>query len=103
MPTPRRTRQGVSGKRIHRSKAGRAERSQDWQRFMESFRNDINSFMQENSDSKLNCEDCKKDIARGSLLHHRTVQGIVGDGIFRFGRLDCNQIYFIATLVVTTP
>ena len=46
VPTPRRTRQGESGKHVTR---------QDWQRYMESFQSEINLFLQENSEAKLNC------------------------------------------------
>ena len=87
VPTPRRTRRGVSGKRVTRTQTEKAERRQDWQRYMESFRSEIHLLLQENSEAKLNCEDCNKNIARGSILHHRTVQGIVGYWIFQFGRV----------------
>ena len=55
VPTPRRTRQGESGKRVTRTRTEKAECRQDWQSYMESFRSEINLFLQENSEAKLNC------------------------------------------------
>ena len=55
VPTPRRTRQGDSGKHVTRTRTEKAECRQDWQSYMESFRSEINLFLQENSEAKLNC------------------------------------------------
>ena len=65
----------MTAKRPSKSKAEHAERRQDWIRYMEAFRADIQASLEENNAPKLSCMECNKEIARASILHHHTIQG----------------------------